>query len=64
MKLTHTCPKHSCLFDIPEGQFACRFHWWRLPADIRQAITDTADLNLLHPRRRKAIVDAMEALNP
>jgi hypothetical protein len=49
MKLTHTCPKHSCPINVPEGRFACLIHWFCLPADIRKAVKDTADLNLLHP---------------
>ena len=60
---THTCPG-KCGAKVPSHRFACRADWFRLPADLRQAITDNYRRN---PAAHFAAVrDAVEwyAANP
>ena len=37
---THSCPG-GCGRQVPQHHFACRFDWYRLPADLRRPISAT-----------------------
>jgi hypothetical protein len=36
--MRHTCHAHGCTKAVPAKMFACRAHWFGLPARIRAAI--------------------------
>jgi hypothetical protein len=56
----HNCPRPDCTKVISNALFACRSDWFRLSAPVRAVIYATARLNLLDPKRRGAILAAME----
>lgn len=60
---THRCPKPGCTIQVPNRLLACRPHWYELSAPVREAITATASLTVLHPARRAALEDAREEWN-
>jgi hypothetical protein len=39
-RTTHECPG-GCRRQVPRHRYACRTCWYRLPGDLRTAITDT-----------------------
>lgn len=58
--MSHQCPAPDCTSDrpVPGHLFACRTDWYRLPADIRRRIWDTAWT--LGPDREDAVAAAIE----
>lgn len=56
----HGCPARGCDRVVPNRLLACPKHWFQLPATLRQDITRTASLNLLHPERRAALAAASQ----
>lgn len=36
--MTHKCHAHGCERSVPPSMFACRAHWYALPARVRAAI--------------------------
>jgi hypothetical protein len=57
---THRCPKRDCTVEVPNRDFACTPHWFRLSRPVRSRIYATARLPLTHPERRAAIDAARE----
>lgn len=54
---THKCPAPGCDANVPSDQYACRAHWYALPARLRRAIWHGYRKQPLGP----AHVAAMEA---
>lgn len=36
--MSHQCPAPICSRTVPTEQFACRGHWYALPAELRRRI--------------------------
>lgn len=36
--MARTCPRDGCTNRIPSEMFACKSHWFSLPADVRRDI--------------------------
>ena len=56
---SHRCPGH-CGRVVPDHLFACRSCWYRLPLDLRRAISRTAHRSLLDDERQQIVSDAVE----
>jgi hypothetical protein len=54
---THDCPG-GCGLPVPQRQLACRSCWYRLPADLRRAITSNWKRDL--DAHRLNLVDAVQ----
>lgn len=55
----HECPAPGCRAQIDNRLFCCHTDWFRLSQPVRNAISQTARLPLLAPRRRAAIAAAI-----
>lgn len=40
MSSKEKCRQRSCVKMLPAGQYACSYHWFALPAKVRQAIVE------------------------
>lgn len=56
----HTCPAPDCSIRVPNRLYACRFDWYRLPAELKQKINETARMRILAPERRDALTAASQ----
>ena len=38
MATMHECPAPDCYLQVPFAKFACKGHWFRIPAELRQLL--------------------------
>ena len=57
------CPHRACHTRIPDGQFACKPHWFELPLSLRTRINTHYRAGRLIDHRA-AVLDALRYWNP